>query len=124
MNHGENYFIRMNKSLYFSTLLLILLTGCQKDYVDNDIPEPIKNRIDASMKQSLLCSDATVNEWAFQNIRVYGFSSGSCMSEPTASVYDANGNLLCSLGGFSGNTSCNGEPFSKATFLRTIWKNK
>jgi len=38
-------------------------------------------------------------------------------------VYDTDCNNLSFLGGIQGNSEINGKDFSKATFVKTIWKN-
>lgn len=103
-------------------LLLLIVTGCHKNVIPADIPEPIKAKIEVFRTSNLLCDNASVNEHLFQNARVYSFSDGTCVADGGSSIYDAKGNSLCYLGGLIGNTTCNGESFSKATFLRTIWK--
>ena len=118
----------MVKNWNFLLLLPLIGSGCKQDSIPNatptDIPEVIKEKVDAFKKQSFFCSDASIVEFRFQNAKVYGFSDGTCTSEPSSGIYDVNGKALCTLGGLSGATTCNGEPFSKATALRTIWKNK
>lgn len=113
----------MVKNWNLLLLLLLIGSGCKQDSIPNDIPEVIKQKVDAFKKRSL-CSDASVVEFLFQNAKVYSFSDGTCTSEPSSGIYDVNGKVLCTLGGLIGATTCNGEPFSKATVLRTIWQNK
>ena len=52
---------------------------------------------------------------------VYVFEPGTCGNDMAAPVMDANCNTLGSLGGFSGDTHINGEDFSNAEFLETVW---
>ena len=108
----------------FLLFLTLIVTDCRHDSIPTDVPEPIKVKVNVFRKQAFLCSDASVEEFLFQKAKVYGFSEGTCTSEPSSGIFDANGNPLCTLGGLVGATTCNGEPFSKATLLRTIWKNK
>jgi hypothetical protein len=40
----------------------------------------------------------------------------------TSEVYDSNCNSLGFLGGIAGNAKINGEEFSNATLVKTIWE--
>jgi len=68
-------------------------------------------------------SGASVKEFAFQNQTVYCFNPGLCGNDLAVYVLTENCDTLGFLGGFAGNTSINGEPFSQAVYKATVWGN-
>lgn len=102
-------------SLLFS---LLLLNSCKKD--EQPIPECIQSEITRFSNNS--CEkDAKVAQYTFQGKTVYSFFMGHCGGDLPTFIKDAHCNDLGFLGGFGGNTKINGQEFSSATYVRTIW---
>ena len=70
------------------------------------------------------CDDRSVGKHEFQGGIVYVMSPGTCGADMGADVFDEECNLLGMLGGITGNGKINGEEFSKAIFIETVWKKK
>lgn len=102
--------------------LFSLATACRQLDIAEGTPECIQKKIENFKPET--CEDgANVNEYAFQGKLVYTFEHGTCGSDMTTEVTDANCTTLGHLGGIAGNTTINGEDFGDAKFMRTIWKN-
>lgn len=99
----------------------IIFSGCAKLNIDKDAPSCIKDKI-KKFNKGALCSDPSVKEYTFQGKTVYVFSDGTCGADMTSQVIDANCNNLGHLGGFAGNYTINGEDFSNAKYVKTIWQ--
>ncbi|OFX51008.1 MAG: hypothetical protein A2046_06175 [Bacteroidetes bacterium GWA2_30_7] len=107
-----------------SFILAIFFTAfvcCNKLDIEKGTPRCVEKKI-KEFNENSSCGDAKVDEYSFQNKTVYVFEPGTCGADMTADVIDSDCNGLGSLGGFVGNTKINGEEFSKATFIKTIWK--
>ncbi|SKB48042.1 DUF6970 domain-containing protein [Daejeonella lutea] len=81
--------------------------------------------LEAKIKEystSSSCSDAKVDEYTFQGKTVYAFGPGTCGADMTTEVMTADCTTLGRLGGIAGNTKINGEEFSNAKFVKTVWK--
>ena len=99
-------------------LLLVLLNSCKKE--EDPIPECIQSAITTFSSNS--CEHgASVQQYTFQGKSVYTFDMGFCGGDLPTFVKDANCNDLGFLGGLGGNTQINGQAFSTATYVRTIW---
>jgi hypothetical protein len=115
------------KQLMLCALLVVTaITACKKDY-PKDTPKWLVAKI-KEYKKAKSCSmvhfpyiQELVNTANKENI--YIISTGKPRSERVA--YDANGNMLCSVGAsFSGIDSCGGIPvknFLSSYSGRTIW---
>jgi hypothetical protein len=105
-----------------STLLLVaLLVGCNSIDIEGDIPECIMKKI-KEFADTHDCDSSEVSEFTFQANLVYVFSDGNCWDDSQAEVLDSNCKTIGYLGGIIGNTMINGEEFSNATLIRSIWK--
>jgi len=81
--------------------------------------------ITAFSNNSLICQHgANVQQYAFQGQTVFVFDMGICGADLTSDVVDSECNLLGRLGGFVGNTIINGEEFSNAKYIRTVWSRQ
>lgn len=110
------------KSIITSFLMVLMFfTSCKKLDIAQGTPNCIKNKIQ-SFEQHATCSDAHVEQFRFQSENVYVFSNGTCGADMSEEVLDCKCNSLGFLGGFVGNTKINGQEFSTATFIKTIWK--
>jgi hypothetical protein len=63
-----------------------------------------------------------VDEYLFQDKKVYVFDDQLCCCDYTAEVMNEDCQSLGILGGFVGNYEINGESFSSAVLLRNLWK--
>lgn len=112
------------KALIIIAIAVIGFTACNKLDIEKDVPNVIKDKIETFSESSTICSDAEVNEYRFQGNIVYVFDPGiNCGADMTSEVVSSDGETLGYLGGFSGNTTINGDNFDTATFLRRVWKN-
>lgn len=85
-------------------------------------PGPELGKHMAAFKSEATCRDASIQEMEFKGRPVYVFNYGSCMNDRESPVRDEAGVLLGNLGGFVGNTTIEGEDFSKAGFKREVWR--
>jgi hypothetical protein len=112
------------KALIIITILAIGFSACNKLDIEKDVPNVIKDKIETFSESSIICSDAEVNEYRFQGSIVYVFDPGiNCGADLASEVTNSDGETLGYLGGFSGNTTINGDNFDTAVFLRQVWKN-
>lgn len=120
MKYYNSYII---KTISFTILILTLLINCKKDNIETKTPQCVLDKIkDTTTSVIKPCADAKVDEYKFQSKTVYVFDSETCLNDGAAQVIDINCNSLGYLGGISGNTTINNESFSKATFVKNIWK--
>ncbi|HSR37951.1 MAG TPA: hypothetical protein VLL95_03475 [Phnomibacter sp.] len=112
----------MKASLLFILITgLALLAGCEKTTDDWRTSPCVASQIRAFKNESI-CGNAAVLEFRFQQKLVYVFSNGNCVADVPAKVIDNACQTLGMLGGFPDNQMINGELFSNATFIRTVWK--
>ncbi len=98
-----------------------VLGSCKKFDIADGTPRCIKQKI-RDYEKDASCSDAHVDEYEFQSETVYVFSPGSCGADMAAPVYDSKCNNKGQLGGFAGNTMIDGQEFSTAKFIKTVWE--
>jgi len=102
--------------------VIIALTSCNKLDIEAGTSTCVVEKI-KSFNKSSICDNADVTEYIFQGKTVYVFNPGNtCGADMTSDVIDSDCNRLGFLGGESGITKINGEEFSHATFVKTIWK--
>lgn len=111
----------MKKLLIALLLIVSVLNGCNKNKIEKGTPTCVKNKIN-DFEKSSTCGDASVKEYRFQGNTVYAFEPGTCGADMSTEVISSGCNSLGHLGGISGNTKINGEEFSNATFVKTIWE--
>lgn len=113
-------------------LFILALAGCTKDSglpsgsgsaSVSDVPEAIQQAI-IQFDQQEDCPTANVKEYMFQAQRVYTFDPGICGADMTTRVATSNNGSLGYLGGIAGNLTVNGENFSSAVYVRTIWESQ
>lgn len=102
--------------------LLILNMACSVERSPSGQGSEIGKHI-AAFKAEATCRDAHIKEMEFRGRSVYVFDYGSCVNDRESPVRDERGVLLGNLGGFIGNTTIEGEDFSKAKLKREVWKN-
>lgn len=110
----------MKKFALFLTLITFVF-ACNKQGISRGTPMCVKQKIKKFAKEST-CGDASVKEYNFQGKTVYVFEPGTCGSDMATEVISSDCSSLGFLGGFAGNTKINGEDFSNAEFVKTVWK--
>ena len=113
----------MKKTVFLLTGLVILLS-CKVNKSQGkaeETPSCITKAIESFSKGT--CEKGiNVKEYTFQGISVYVFDPGNCGNDMTSEVFDKNCKSLGYLGGFTGNVKINGEDFSHAIFMKTVWE--
>ena len=96
--------------------LAFVFVSCETES-SNQIPKTIKKLIKEQRKDCL----ESVLKYSYQGQTVYYFDS-SC-PDFYETIYDENGNIVCQMGGISGNGD-NKCPcfFDDATFVEEIWR--
>jgi len=102
-------------------VLVFAFSQCKKKAGLEGVPVAIKIAIEKFDKENS-CSSAKVDECKFQSQIVYVFDPGICGADFASRVADKDDQTLGYLGGISGNTKINGEDFSNAKYIRTVWK--
>lgn len=103
-------------------LFVVALSACKHLDVPEKAPSCIERKVTEFLPETCE-TGASVKEYLFQNQHVFVFDHGNCGADMTSEVTDANCTTLGFLGGITGNTQINGEEFSSATLIRTVWKN-
>jgi hypothetical protein len=103
--------------------ILAVGTGCEKVDVKEGTPRCIGYKIKHWAEDSILCGDATVNQYQFRRMDVYVFNPGTCLTDPFYAVFNFDCVRLGALGGKSRNTTIMGKPFSTAVLVGTVWSN-
>jgi hypothetical protein len=111
----------MKKLSILIIIVITAFTSCDKREIEEETPKCIENKIEDFIK-SLSCDDANVKAYTFQSKTVYLFDAGTCGRDMASEVIDSDCCSLGHLGGFVGNTKINGEEFSNARFIKTIWQ--
>jgi hypothetical protein len=103
-------------------ICLLALGSCRQLDVPEKAPECIDRKIADFLPET--CEEgASVKEYLFRNRKVYVFDRGNCGADMTSEVADDQCKTLGHLGGITGNTQIEGEEFSSATLVRTVWSN-
>lgn len=101
-----------------------VISSCSRSVhpsASNILPACISKKIEVFEKES--CKKGpSVKEYTFQQKRVFVFSQENCGNDMTSEVVDQNCVNLGYLGGIAGNTTINGEDFSNALLVKTIWE--
>jgi hypothetical protein len=104
--------------MFFALALILMAFQCNK----HTGSQCINSKINAFQNQ---CCDqgASVEEYTFQQEQVFVFNMGTCGADLPAYVLTSNCDTLGFLGGIAGNTTINGENFSNASLVGTVWSN-
>lgn len=96
-------------------------TGKSSGQAGSSIPGCINKSVETFSKSG--CEKGlNVKEYTFQGMQVFVFDQSNCGNDMTSEVLDKNCKSLGYLGGFIGNVKINGEDFSNAVFVKTIWE--
>ena len=113
------------KKIIFLLFIPLLISACHsasKTKPKSDESSAcLKSKINAFSKTD--CDKhPNVKEYTFQGKQVFVFDPGKCGADMTSEVMDKECKNLGYLGGFAGNVKINGEDFSNAVFVKTIWE--
>ncbi len=86
---------------------------------DPELPACIDAELQTFITESCAGS-ATLELWRFRGQDVYCFNSGTCISAPFADIYDAECNLICTLGGVDNNNDCDGAAWDQNASLTSV----
>jgi hypothetical protein len=111
----------MKNTIISFLISLLFFASCKKLDIANGTPHCVKRKIRNFEKQAS-CADAHVDQYEFETETVYVFSEGTCGADMSAAVIDSKCNSKGQLGGIVGNTKINGQEFSTAKFIKTVWK--
>lgn len=110
----------MKYAIFIVILLNSFCSSCIDLEYSDGVPKCIRGSIRDFKREA--CKEITVDEYTFQNATVYFLNARRCCCDFGSAVIDNECNLLGVWGGFSGNQIINGEDFSNATYIRTIWE--
>jgi hypothetical protein len=106
--------------LFIATITVV---GCNKEHIARGTPNCVSKKINNFSKTSCEGS-ANVKKYVLKGTMVFVFDQGDCRADMTSEVITADCYTLGYLGGITGNTKINGEEFSNAVFVKTIWEKK
>jgi hypothetical protein len=117
----------MKNTVLKTTLLSVTLFGlfaCSKKSTNllHDAPQCLNSKL-VEFRKSGCPSRDSLKQYTFQGKTVYVYHTGLCGADYTSPVVDDHCNSLGFLGGFAGNSKINGDDFSKAVYVKTIWNN-
>ncbi|MCF6361687.1 MAG: hypothetical protein L3J29_13125 [Cyclobacteriaceae bacterium] len=112
----------MTKQLFLLLILSSVLISCNREEEAYGVIPRCINDLITEFKKSASCNDSKVDQYLFQDQIVFVFKPGSCGADMQAPVIDFNCNTLGSLEGIAGNTEINGEDFTNAQFIKTVWQ--
>jgi hypothetical protein len=110
------------KHFIFIALFIGALSSCKKDKLPKGTPDCLQSQID-SFQKSACSTGATAKEYTFQNQTVYLLEPGNCGADMTSVVLSNSCAVMGYLGGITGATFINGEDFSSAIYIQTVWQN-
>lgn len=103
--------------LVFTAIILVSCADDEPTFIPSCIDQEIPVFAQAACPGS---GDLTI--WAFNGQDVFCFNEGNCYSDAQAFIYDADCNLLCTLGGIGGNTLCQGIDWSSnAVYIELVY---
>jgi len=113
----------MRKMLLY-TITFVFLMACKTHK-----PSSTADAASACIKKSIENFSKTecdknpnVKEYTFQGQKVFVFDPGQCGADMTSEVFDKDCKSIGFLGGFEGNVKINGEDFSNALLVKTVWE--
>lgn len=104
-------------------LLLFMLITCCISCNEIDFSEGAPKCLKETVREwkKFGCKDLSVDEYAFQNSTVFLLNASRCCCDFGSAVVDNECIQLGVIGGYDGNQTINGEDFSNAVYVRTIW---
>ena len=99
---------------------VLLLVSCETDD-PTVIPVCIDQEIPV-FAQTACPSTGDLTVWSFDGEDVFCFNEGTCYTDAMAYIYDADCNLLCTLGGVDNNTICQGLQWdANAIYIELVY---
>ena len=100
-------------------VLLALVSGCSKQKI-NTAPACVYQAVD-TLNSKYSIQTESIDEYLFQGKHVYVVNITMCCDIPSP-VYSSDCNVICTLGGFAANYTCEGQRFdSVAVFIQKVW---
>ncbi len=106
----------MKQFLLLVLISILTFSSCQKK--DIDCLTVLIN----DFEKHASCSESKVDEFDFNGKKVYLFNNSFCCCDYASDVYDSECKLLGFIGGIAGNSIIEGEDFTSAKYVKTIWK--
>ena len=104
--------------------VLVSVYSCKKDEEDTPVtPQCLESAIVQFDLTKACRFSAKVDRYTFQRKTVYALVLGTCGADQTTDIIDSECNTIGTLGGIAGNNKINGEDFSNAIFIETLWEN-
>jgi len=104
--------------MFFLLALISMAFQCNK----HSNSPCINSKISVFQNQCCI-QGAAVQEYTFQQEQVFVFIIGTCGADIPSYVLNSYCDTLGFLGGIAGNAIINGEDFSNANFVSTVWSN-
>ena len=108
----------MKRISILCVLLTVTTLSCSKKDVELEIPACILEMVSELEAKDDVPEGVNISVYLFQKRHVYVRDVGTA-----ALVYDKDCNSIGLLGGFSGNTTINGDDFANAKLIREIWRS-
>jgi len=112
-----NYFFLVAISIFTLSACHSQKAAEKKSAAPSCVQKAIENFSKGTCEKGL-----NVKEYTFQGKKVFVFDQSHCGNDMTSEVVDATCKSLGFLGGFVGNVKINGEDFSNAVFVKTLWE--
>jgi len=113
--------MKINYFVIFTLMFVVLISSCKKKNTTVNAPNCLAERIHV-FDSTYNCAQSKVDQYIFQQNTVYVFDAGVCeWADMSSEVVDQDCNTIGYLGGFVGNGTINGEDFSNATYIKTVW---
>ena len=101
--------------------LSLMNSQCNKN--QNEVPQCVLKKIEEIKAQPKWNPPAEINEYLYNGIRVFLFTSDCC--DQYIMLYDANCNYICAPSGGiagSGDGKC-ADFYTKAKYIKLVWKD-
>jgi len=114
--------LRVIRLMLFCTSMLFV--GCKSSQKNKGIEKInvcLQDKIDA-FKKTTCAEGACVKQYQFQKTIVYAFIPGNCGADLSTDIVNSSCETIGFLGGIMGNTKINGEEFSQAVLVKSVWE--
>lgn len=109
----------MKAMIYISLVLVSFCFSCNEIDFSDGTPKCLRETIWDWKKG--VCKDVSVEEYIFQDSTVFLLNASKCCCDVGSAVVDNQCAILGVIGGYDGENAINGEDFSNAIYVRTIW---
>lgn len=116
--------IKLTKLLFAILLISSFAFSCNDDDDPDGTAACLQTKIDEFKSDQNNCDGASIKTYIFQEILLYAFASGNCISDGAIEIVKEDCDEYCLLGTIAGVTDCNGEDFfAIAVEQEVIWEN-